>query len=199
MPKITIEITGSGGELTIGTIRKDLFENIEDYAAVRNLDVSDVISVWEDLFEASDQEICNWYDIDDQVHVQGAILGSSELTLKIDDEVVINHEPTSRFSTSHTEDVVYFDDKNIYLKSMNEESGEFMVVEFEADNNFDISKLVLTCDKVCYGKEELEVDCYVTGIEYDGEDLDYIFENDVTTKGFSIDIFNPHYEEEQDI
>ena len=74
MPKITIEITGCGGELTIGTIKRDLFEKIEDYAYVRNTDVSDVISVWEDLFEASGQEICNWYDIDDQVHVQGAKL-----------------------------------------------------------------------------------------------------------------------------
>ena len=145
------------------------------------------------------ESICNWYDIDDQVHVQGAILGSSELTLKIDGVVAINHESTSTFSTSHTEDLVYFDDKNIYVKSMNEEQGQFMFIEFEADNNFDISKLVLSCDRVGYGKDDIEFDCYVTGVEYDGEDLGYIFENDVTTKSFSIELFNPYYEEEQDI
>ena len=130
---------------------------------------------------------------------QGAILGSSELTLKIDGVVAINHESTSTFSTSHTEDLVYFDDKNIYVKSMNEEQGQFMFIEFEADNNFDISKLVLSCDRVGYGKDDIEFDCYVTGVEYDGEDLGYIFENDVTTKSFSIELFNPYYEEEQDI
>ena len=199
MPKITIEITGCGGELAIGTVRKDLFEKIEDYAYVRNLEVSDVFSVWEDLFDATDQEICNWYDIDDKVHVQGPILGGSELTLKIDGQTVVNHVSTSKFNTTFSEDYVKFDYKDIYIKSMNEEQGEFMVLQFEADNSFELSKLVLTCDRVGYGTDELEFDCFITGVEYDGEPLDYVFENDVDTKGFSIDIFNPYYDEEQDI
>jgi len=198
MPKVTIEITGCGGELTIGTVRKDLFERIEDYAYVRNLEVSDVFSVWEDLFEASNQEFCNWYDIDDKVHLQGASLGGSELTLKVDGEVVIDHVSTSKFNTTFNDELVKFNHKDIYVKSMNEEQGEFMVLEFEADKNFNLSKLVLTCDRVGYGEREIEFDCFITGVEYDGEPLDFLFENDLTTKSFSIEVSNPYYDEEQD-
>jgi len=199
MPKVTIEITGSGGELAIGTVRRDLFERIEDYASVRNLEVSDVFSVWEDLFEATNHEICNWYDIDDKVHVQGPTLGGSELTLKIDGDVAVNHVSTSKFATSFCDDVVPFNRKDIYIKSMNEEQGEFMVIEFDADKTFDLHKLSLICDRVAHGDGELEYDTFITGIEYDGESLDHVFENNVTTKSFSIDIFNPYYDEAQDL
>ena len=196
MPKITIEITGCGGELTIGTITKELFQKIEDYAYVRNITPTDVISVWEDLFEATDKEICNWYDIDNGVHVQGPILGSSELTLRIDGQIVINHESTATFNTTFSEDFVRFDNRGVYVRSMNEEQGQFMMVEFEADNSFDISKLVLNCERIGHGKEEIEYDCFIGGLEYNGEELSYVFENDVTTKGFSIELFNPFYKEE---
>ena len=113
MPNITIEITGGGGELTIGTIDRTLFEKIEDYAYVRNTTPTDIISVWEDLLEATDKDIGNWYDIANGVDVQGPILGSSELTLKVDDALVINHESTSVFNTTFAEDFVRFNDKHL--------------------------------------------------------------------------------------
>ena len=196
MPKITIEITGGGGELTIGTIDRVLFEKIEDYAYVRNMTPTDIISVWEDLLEATDKEIGNWYDIDNGVHVQGPILGSSELTLKVDDAVVMDHESTSVFNTTFAEDFVRFNDNGIYVRSMNEEQGQFLTLEFDCDDSFDLSKLVLCCDRIGHGQKEIEYDCFITGVEYDGEDLVYRYENNVTTKGFSIDVFNPYYKEE---
>ncbi len=166
MAKFTIDISGYGGELTIGRLTEEQTENIKNFEGESLNDI---------IFD--DEALGGyWSEIDDVYHNFNA---TDVFTLTITDE---NGEEIHRFTE---EDIMYVDDSPIEVEFEDKyseieepclvcfsgEKGSFFEAELDLDE-FDLSKLKIVIHEDC-GLEN----CYTVGnmigkVIYDGEELD---------------------------
>jgi hypothetical protein len=172
-----VQMWGYGGEVIMGTVDRKIF----DYFKSRRLDVSDF--AWDsDYAEENNipEEMWpftpgSWYDCDDMAHVHGTSRNAG--TLQISDEngdtvYEASLEGMDGYSDDSAElscgDEVWIGMKpagTVVFIGRSNEKGTFFEGEIELKQPFDITKVTLHYDDI--DGEEL-----VTGMEYDGEDID---------------------------
>jgi hypothetical protein len=171
-----ISMWGYGGERVMGTTTQEVW----DYCMANQVDLSDI--AWNsDAAEEMDLDPDmlpfppgSWYECDDMAHVNGVSRDSG--TLQIEDE---NGETVFERSLSDCDgcddspqlfcdDEVWIGsrkkDEIVFVGSSNEK-GTFFEADLPLTAPFDIEKLELHYDEV--DGEEI-----VTGVVYDGEDID---------------------------
>lgn len=188
--KYRIELGGRGGEIVIGTIKRETYDyfeeneiDIEEYAGDWGYLEDNDIEIPEDVrpFEPGD-----WYDCDNLAHSCGPQVDDCYITVMTDDNTVLYDDLTlGAFIDLGTEqdsaEEIYpgetLNDGEVYFIGQSFEKGLFQVYEVEAES-FDPAKLTLITSD--YDGWEL-----VTGARYDGADLDDLGELSTTGKGSS--------------
>ena len=172
-----ISMWGYGGEKVMGTTTQEVW----DYCMENQVELSDI--AWDsDAAEEMDldEDLLpfppgSWYECDDMAHVNG--VSRSAGTVQIEDE---NGETVFEKSLDDCDgcsddspewsclDEAYIGSRKkgevVFIGSSNEK-GTFFEGEIELRAPFDITKLVL-----CY--EEVDGEEIVSGVTYDGEDID---------------------------
>jgi hypothetical protein len=186
--KYRIEINGRGGEVVLGTVKREFYDfveendiSFEDYAGDWGFFEENDIEILEDIrpFEPGD-----WYDCDDLAHSCGSEVDYCYITVMDDDGTVIYDDLTfGAFAElgmdQEVGEEVYptesLSDGDVYYLGQSFEKGLFQAYEVEAET-FDPAKLTLIVSD--YDGWEL-----VTGAKYDGVDLDDLGELSTTGKG----------------
>ena len=172
-----ISMWGYGGEKVMGTVDPKVW----DYCMEHQVDLSDI--AWDsDAAEELDldQDMLpfppgSWYECDDMAHTSGVSRDAG--TLHIEDEngdTVFEHslEDCDGCSDDSPEwsciDESWIGSRKkgeiVFVGSSNEK-GTFFEADLELRAPFDITKLIL-----CY--EEIDGEEIVSGVQYDGEDID---------------------------
>lgn len=185
--KYRIEISGRGGEIVIGKVKREFYDLVEEH----ELDVDQY--AWDyDFFEENDVEIDedirpfepgDWYECDNITHNCGPALDDCYITVMDENDTVIYDALTAsaffELGTEYEGEEIYpqetLDDGDVYFIGQSIEKGLFLVYEVEAET-FDPAKLVLKVED-CDGWE------LVTGLTYDGTALDDLGELSTTGKG----------------
>lgn len=172
-----ISMWGYGGEKVMGTVSKESW----DYCMEHQVDLSDI--AWnsdaaEDMGLDADKLPFypgSWYECDDMAHTNGVSRAAGTLQITDEnDEVVFEKSLDALDGCSDdspewecTDEVwIGREPKGtvVFVGSSNEK-GTFYESDFELTAPFDITKLTL-----CY--EEIDGEEIVSGVQYDGEDLD---------------------------
>lgn len=177
--KYTINISGYGSEITIGSVteeEKEILSNPEK-------DLQEL--VFEDL-----EEVCGWSEIDDQFHCFGA---TSPFTITIEDEngnelYNLNEEniydyDTDEFSLVENE-YPEIDATQDLLICYSGEKGSFFLGYVELEGEFDITKLTIVFSDVEVGDFFYFGDI-ISNVLYDGEELDN-WGGDTSGKSFDV-------------
>lgn len=185
--KYRIEISGRGGEIVIGKVKREFYDLVEEH----ELDVDQY--AWDyDFFEENDVEIDedirpfepgDWYECDNITHNCGPALDDCYITVMDENDTVIYDALTAsaffELGTEYEGEEIYpqetLEDGDVYFIGQSIEKGLFLVYEVEAET-FDPAKLVLKVED-CDGWE------LVTGLTYDGTALDDLGELSTTGKG----------------
>jgi len=178
---ITIEVGGSGHEITRSKFTNDEMEKIKDYCKENDSDVESVLtSELGEIFENRGE----WYDCDDLGHFSGGNL-SCNLYVTVDDEEY-------EFETKDTEiEVVSKDypelDNGIMVSFITWEKGQMHSCEFEIgyDEEFDIKKLKLVVNHIETPESYYEI---IKELIYNGEPLNGDGFGDTTGKAFDVEI-----------
>lgn len=186
--KYRIEISGRGGEIVIGKVKREFYDIFEE----NELDIEEY-SYNYDFFEENDVEIDedirpfepgDWYDCDNLAHECGPALGDCYITVLDENDTVIYDALTADAFFDLGADMeqngeVYpqetLEDGDAYYIGQSIEKGLFLVFEVEAES-FDPAKLILNVND-CDGWE------LVTGLTYDGVALDDLGELSTVGKG----------------
>lgn len=183
-----IEISGRGGEVVIGNVKKEFYTFIEE----NDLSFEDYASDW-GFFDENDVEIPedirpfepgDWYDCDDIAHSCGPEVSDCYITvMDVDDTVIYDNLSFDAFSDlgmeQEQDEEIYpnetLNEDDVYYIGQSFEKGLFQAYEFEAES-FDPAKLTLIVSD--YDGWEL-----ITGAKYDGSDLDDLGVLSTTGKG----------------
>lgn len=187
-----VGLWGYGGEYVMGTVDR----NIYDYFKKRKLSVSDF--AWDSEY-ADEHDIPEemwpfppgyWYDCDDMGHTNGVQRGSG--SLEITDE---NGDEVYRRSLDDTSDDdepdwsydgdCWIDDQpagTVVFVGTSIEKGTFFDGELELTTPFDIKKL-------CLNVTEIDGNEIVTGVSYDGEEIEGSDGYSTNGKGSSFGFF----------
>lgn len=186
--KYRIEISGRGGEIVLGKVNREFYDLIEE----NGLDIDQY--AWDsEFFEENDVEIDesirpfepgDWYECDNITHNCGPDTDFAYMTV-LDENGDIIHDALPYDSLfdlgadSELSEEIYpqqsLEEGEVYFLGQSIEKGLFLVYEVEAES-FDLAKLMfITTD--CDGWE------LITGIRYDGIDLDDLGELSTTGKG----------------
>lgn len=186
--KYRIEISGRGGEIVIGKVKREFYDFVEE----NDIDIDEYAWNW-DFFEENEVEIPeeiqpfeagNWYDCDNLAHECGPALEDCYITVTDENGTVIYDVLTADAFFDLGADMqqdgeVYpqetLEDGEVYFIGQSVEKGLFLVYEVEAES-FDPAKLVLNVND-CDGWE------LVTGLSYDGVALDDLGELSTSGKG----------------
>jgi hypothetical protein len=170
----TIQMWGYGGEYTMGTVERKIY----DYFRHRRLDLSDF--AWDSDY-AEDNNIPeemwpfppgSWYECDDMCHVNGVDMQAG--TLQINDEngdTVLERELESIDGMDIERscgDEVWVDMKpkgTVVFIGTSNEKGTFFEGEIALTEPFDLEKL-------CINYDDIDGNEIVSGVTYDGEDID---------------------------
>ena len=170
----TIQMWGYGGEYVMGTVERKIY----DYFRHRRLDLSDF--AWDSDY-AEDNNIPedmwpfppgSWYECDDMCHISGVDMQAG--TLQINDEngnTVLERELESIDGMDIERscgDEVWIDMKpkgTVVFIGTSSEKGTFFEGNIDLTQPFDPEKLCITYDDID-GNE------IVSGVTYDGEDID---------------------------
>jgi hypothetical protein len=172
-----ISMWGYGGERVMGTTTQEVW----DYCMEHQVDLSDI--AWNsDACEEMDLDEDMlpfppgaWYECDDMAHTNG--VGRDAGTLQItdeNDEVVFEKsldaldgcsDDSPEWSCTDESFIGSRKKGEIVFVGSSNEKGTFYESDFELTAPFDITKLTL-----CY--EEVDGEEIVSGVQYDGEDLD---------------------------
>ena len=177
--KYTINISGYGSEITIGSVteeEKEILSNPEK-------DLQEL--VFEDL-----EEVCGWSEIDDQFHCFGA---TSPFTItiedengnelyKLDEENIYDYD-TDEFSLVENE-YPEIDATQDLLICYSGEKGSFFLGYVELEGEFDITKLKIVFSDVEVGDFFYFGDI-ISNVLYDGEELDN-WGGDTSGKSFDV-------------
>ena len=182
----TIQMWGYGGEYAMGTVERKIY----NYFKQRRLDLSDF--AWDSDY-AEDNNVPedmwpftpgSWYECEDMCHVSGVSMDSG--TLQISDEngdTVLERELESINGMDIERscgDEVWVDSKpkgTVVFIGASHEKGTFFEGEIELTEPFDPEKL-------CINYDDIDGNEIVTGVTYDGEDID---NNGGSTNGKSSD------------
>jgi lipoprotein-anchoring transpeptidase ErfK/SrfK len=161
MATYDIEVTGSGGEITIGSISQESYEYWEsqtDEALTSHLFDSS-----SDIPEDDERYIGNFEDSGDIVHTYGVNLDDCKIVVKDEDGQEIYTTLTPTITRNHIVDHNTLD-PGFYLKSLTYEKGMFFQAEIDTDKfNKDLLKF--------YAKS-IDNDAIIYGIEYDNKELE---------------------------
>lgn len=182
--KYRIELSGRGGEIVIGKVKREVY----DYFEENGVDIEEYASDWDNEQDVPEEfqpfEPGSWYDCDEFGHNCGPEVDDCYISVLDENDNVIYDALTFGAFTdlgaeqdSGTE--IYpseeLEDGDVYFIGQSFEKGLFQVYEVEAES-FDPSKVVLiTTD--CDGWE------VVTGLSYDGVELEDIGELSTVGKG----------------
>jgi hypothetical protein len=187
--KYKIEIGGRGGEVVIGTVQSDFYNlvqeneiDFEDYAWNSDFfEENEDVEIPEEIrpFEPGD-----WFEHDDLGHSNGPSVDDCYITIIDENDTVIHDALTlDQFydlgaDSEQTEEIYpqeILENGDVYFIGQSFEKGHFLSFECE-DEAFDPKKLVfMTSD---YDGWEL-----VTGLTYNGQDLDDLGELSTSGKG----------------
>ena len=185
--KYRIEISGRGGEIVIGKVKREFYDVVEE----NELDIEDY-SVNYDFFEDNEVEIDedirpfepgDWYECDNITHNCGPALDDCYISVLDENDIVLYDNLTAsaffELGTEYEGEEIYpqeaLEDGDVYYIGQSIEKGLFLAYEVEADS-FDPAKLVLNVED-CDGWE------LVTGLKYDNVDLDDLGELSTVGKG----------------
>ena len=185
--KYRIELSGRGGEIVIGTVKREFYDVLEE----NELDVEEYAYNY-DFFEENDVEIDedirpfepgDWYDCDNLCHNCGPALDDCYITVLDENDTVLYDALTFGafldLGMEYESEEIYpqetLNDGDVYFIGQSIEKGHFLTFEVEADS-FDPAKLVLQAED-CDGWE------LITGASYDGVSLDDLGELSTTGKG----------------
>jgi len=172
-----ISLWGYGGEIVMGTVDRKHF----DYFKRRRLDLSDY--AWNyDYAEENNIPEDNqpfppgsWYECDDMAHSNGVDRDSG--TLQIDDEngeTILekdlgefdgDSDDSPRWDWGEETWITQAGSGQVVFVGRSNEKGTFFEGDIELTQPFDITKLVLF-------NEEIDGTEMITGVMYDGEDID---------------------------
>lgn len=186
--KYRIEISGRGGEITIGKVKREFYDILEE----NEIDIEDY--AWDsDFFEENEVEIDEdirpfepgeWFECDNIAHNCGPALEDCYITVTDENDTVIYDVLTADAFFDLGADMqqveeIYpqetLEDGEVYFIGQSIEKGLFLAFECE-DEAFDPTKLVFVTGD--YDGWEL-----VTGIKYDNVDLDDLGELSTSGKG----------------
>lgn len=185
--KYRIELSGRGGEIVIGKVKREFYDfveendiDIEEYAWNYDFFEENEIEIPEDIrpFEPGD-----WYDCDNITHECGPALEDCYITVTDENETVIHDSvPASEMielGLDYNGEEIYpqetLEDGEVYFIGQSIEKGLFLAYEVEAES-FDPAKVLLQVED-CDGWE------LVTGLSYDGTALDDLGELSTSGKG----------------
>ena len=185
--KYRIELSGRGGEIVIGKVKREFYDFVEE----NDIDIDEYSWNW-DFFEENDVEIPeeiqpfeagNWYECDNLAHECGPALDDCYITVTDESGTVIHDSVTTsdmiELGLEYTGEETYpqetLEDGEVYFIGQSIEKGLFLVYEVEAES-FDPAKVLLQVED-CDGWE------LVTGMSYDGVALDDLGELSTTGKG----------------
>ena len=181
--KYRIELSGRGGEIAIGKVKREVY----DYFEENEVDIEEYASDWDNELDVPEEfqpfEPGSWYDCDDLCHNCGPELDDCYITVMDENDTVIYDAlTTSAFidlGMEYDGEEIYpqetLEDGEAYFIGQSIEKGLFQVYEVEAES-FDPAKIKLTVDD-CDGWE------LVTGLSYDGNSLDDLGELSTVGKG----------------
>lgn len=188
--KYRIEISGRGGEVVIGKVKREFYDVFEE----GDLDFEDY--VWNDGFfeENEDVEIPediqpfypgDWFDCDDIAHEYGVTVDDAYITVSQGDEIIhdnveanVLESGANGLTLECNEEIIpeeLLKPGDTYFVGQSYEKGFFFSYEFEADN-FDLSKLTLYVTDV-NGWE------LITSAKYDEQELEDLGELSTNGKG----------------
>jgi hypothetical protein len=186
--KYRIEISGRGGEIVIGQVKREFYDiildndiEVEDYAVDYDFFDENDIEIDEDIrpFEPGD-----WYECDSIAHNCGPSFSDCYITVMDENDTVIYDSLTAdQFfdlgADMEQAEEIYpqetLEDGDVYFIGQSIEKGHFLTFECE-DEAFDPTKLVIVTGD--YDGWEL-----VTGLTYNGTSLDDLGELSTTGKG----------------
>ena len=182
--KYRIEISGRGGEIAIGKVKREIY----DYFDENEVDIEEYANDWDNEQDVPEEfqpfEPGSWYDCDDLGHNCGPELGDAYVTVMDENDTVIYDALTTDAffdlgADMEQNEEIYpqetLEDGEAYFIGQSIEKGLFQVYEVEA-KTFDPAKLIfVTTD--CDGWE------LITGVKYDGVDLDDLGELSTVGKG----------------
>ena len=182
--KYRIEISGRGGEIVIGKVKREVY----DYFDENEVDIEEYASDWDNEQDVPEEfqpfEPGSWYDCDDLTHNCGPELGDAYVTVMDENDTVIYDALTTDAffdlgADMEQNEEIYpqetLEDGEAYFIGQSIEKGLFQVYEVEA-KTFDPAKLIFVTSD-CDGWE------LVTGVKYDGVDLDDLGELSTVGKG----------------
>lgn len=185
--KYRIEISGLGGEIVIGKVKREFYDFVEE----NDIDIEEY--AWNfDFFEENEVEIPedirpfepgDWYDCDNITHNCGPALDDCYISVMDENETVLYDALTSSafidLGMEYNCEEIYpqetLEDGEVYFIGQSIEKGLFQVYEVEAES-FDPAKILLQVED-CDGWE------IVNGLSYDGVALDDLGELSTSGKG----------------
>lgn len=182
--KYRIEISGRGGEIVLGKVKREVY----DYFEENELDIEEYANDWDNELEVPEEfqpfEPGSWYDCDNIAHNCGPSFDDCYITVMDENDTVIYDALTAQqffdmgADTEQNEEIYpqqTLEEGEAYFIGQSIEKGLFLVYEVEAES-FDPAKLVfVTTD--CDGWE------LITDARYDGVDLDDLGELSTVGKG----------------
>lgn len=181
MKKVTIEISGYGGEHTIGTLTNEQ----ADFWKNKNSDELEThITSWE--FDDNETNIGTWYEVDNVDHTYGCV-DVDDVFIKFGDETY-NYKSIYDFETEEPSYVDYMDldPDTPHLMCYQEDRGVFFNAEFEVEDDE-----VFSLENFTIITKEILGDDFVIGVKYKDTELDNL-DSDTISKGFSAKIFYPN-------
>jgi len=172
---ITIEFSGYGNEIVVGSISKEDHQKILDY-----MEKNDIEELSDFYYEHADElGITAWHDTDEFVHAYGPN-DETDVTITdedgntyyegtimgLDDETPLYREQTEEFDETDIKE-----GHRLFHGSSGEEGDWYVEIEIAVDEDFDISKLGIreryiqttedggmVFDKVTYNGEEYDIE-----------------------------------------
>lgn len=182
--KYRIEISGRGGEIVLGKVKREVY----DYFEENEVDIEEYANDWDNELEVPEEfqpfEPGSWYDCDNIAHNCGPSFDDCYITVMDENDTVIYDALTAQQFFDMGADMeqneeIYpqqtLEEGEAYFIGQSIEKGLFLVYEVEAES-FDPAKLVfVTTD--CDGWE------LITDARYDDVDLDDLGELSTVGKG----------------
>ena len=156
-----IEITGSGGEIAVGSLTPEAYEYWESQP--EELLTDHLFNNADDIAEDDDRYIGNFEDSGDIVHTYGVNADDCKITVKDEDGKTVYTSSNPIITRTDITDPRELD-PGFYLKSLTYEKGMFFQAEIDTDK---FSKKLLK-----FYAKSIDNDVIIYGIEYDNKKVE---------------------------
>jgi hypothetical protein len=173
---ITIEFSGYGNEIVVGSISKEDHQKILDY-----MEKNDMEELSDFFYSDGPDElgITPWHDTDDLVHAYGPNDETDVMITDEDGDILFeggimeldDATPLYREETEEIEETDAEEGHKLFFGSAGEEGNWYVEIEIDDDEDFDISKLAIRerniqtpeeggmiFDRLTYDGEEYEIE-----------------------------------------